>query len=276
MTLTYKQRLLEHLGQYARSELQLKQPGIFRFRDTDYELDYIIPEGESEWLGIPSDMREMVRMYAEAHRIKRHRYFRHLNSSLAFALSLFVPFFEHSPASRETLLQALGISGTLQQWQAEYIPDEKERSNVDAWWAMPDGRQYFCEVKLTESEFGTAKPDAARLTKFEEIYRPILIPHVRPSRLEPKAFFQGYQVLRNCWCAAARDDAHVIFLYPEQHSVLTKLLEPILDDVVGPLRERIHVISTESVITGILAHHGCPAELRGYAEHLGRKFLLIK
>ena len=74
----------EHLG--------IDTPGEFNYRGKLVEREHIL-DGD-KWLNIPSGAREQVRVHVEAKGIKLHRYFHHLNSSQAFALALFVPFFE--------------------------------------------------------------------------------------------------------------------------------------------------------------------------------------
>jgi hypothetical protein len=53
------------------------------------------------------------------------------------------------------------------------------------------------EVKLSEADFGKAKNDQRHLDKLTGIYSPVLVRHLEASRLEQRAFFDGYQFYRN-------------------------------------------------------------------------------
>lgn len=273
MSVTYKELLLAHLGQYRRDVLGVVLPGTFHYRGRDIPVEHILPKTDT-WLGIPSETREEVLRYAQAHGIKLHRYFHHLNSSQAFALSLFVPFFEGGVPGANALLRALNVPGSLQEWKAEAIPLPTEGTNLDAWWRTTDGAEYFCEVKLTESEFGVASNDVAHQKKLAEIYAPSLLPHLKPRRLESEAFFQSYQILRNLWYAASAEHARVVFLYPRQHRILTDLLSLVLDDVTSSLRERVMVVHSEDVLGHLRDSADCPTRLRSYAGRLAEKYLL--
>lgn len=106
----YKDRLLLHLATYRREVLGVAEAGSFRFRGRDVLVEHVLPETVDRWLNIPEASRSTVRSAVSKYGVKLHRYFHHLNSSQAFALSLFVPFFENCPYDR-ILLQILGIEG---------------------------------------------------------------------------------------------------------------------------------------------------------------------
>lgn len=269
----YKDLLLSHLAQYRQDVLHVPQPGVFKYRGRDVLVEHILPK-DQPWLGIPDEARDTVRQYVATHGIRLHQYFHHLNSSQAFALALFVPFFEGGPEASGTLLRALGIEGTLGQWAAEAVPDRAEGTNLDATWSTSTLRKYFCEVKLTEAEFGVATNDLAHQKKLSDIYAPILRAHIRANRLEGPVFFQSYQIFRNLWHAAQSSDAYVVFLYPRQHEVLTHLLNPVLEDITSELRQRVIVAHAEDVLARIVADEACPSHLRVYAERLVQKYLL--
>lgn len=271
-TLPFKERLLGHLAVYRRDVLGVETPGTFRHRGKDLSVAHILPRDQI-WLNIPEGSRSQVRTYVESNGIKLHRYFHHLNSSQAFALSLFVPFFDGPESAARALLRALGQEGGLQEWRAEAVPSKEEGTNLDAWWKSDSGRETFCEVKLTESEFGTAKSDAAHLKKLAGIYRPRLSPFVDRDWLEPERFFAAYQIMRNLWCAAGSDSARAVFLYPREHVALTKALQPVLDALAPALRERVSVVAIEDVLVRLQADSSLPPPLTAYADTLAGKYV---
>jgi hypothetical protein len=88
-------------------------------------------------------------VYLEHHpEIELHQYFHHLNSSQAFALNLFFPYFEGPPGRSRILLRALGQEGTLQErhWKLEDVPDKAEESNIDVTWMTASMTRTLCEV----------------------------------------------------------------------------------------------------------------------------------
>lgn len=271
--MNYRDLLVAHLAQYRREELKIAEPGTFAHRGRTIPVEHVLPS-DQPWLTIPLEVREQVRSYAHAHNLKLHRYFHHLNSSQAFALSLFVPFFEGGGEASSALLRALGVHGALDKWAAESVPDPDEGTNLDAWWLTADGSQYFCEVKLTEAEFGVAADDSRHRSKLDTIYAPRLAAHVKPSRLTAPAFFQSYQILRNLWHAAGTTTSRVVFLYPKQHQILDDLLMPVLEDVISELRQRVVVSYAEDVLARLGADERCPLCLRQYADRLADKYLL--
>lgn len=271
--MSYKDLLLSHLAKYRRDELKVAEPGLFKYRGRDVPVEHVLPK-DQPWLGIPPEARDTVRQYVEARGIRLHQYFHHLNSSQAFALSLFVPFFEGGHESSTALLRAFGIDGQLVSWAAEEVPDQKEGTNLDAAWSTSAGRKYLCEVKLTEAEFGVAANDVAHQEKLANTYEPVLRDHIHSSRLTASVFFQSYQILRNLWHAAKLPNSYVVFLYPRQHEVLTHLLAPVLDDITSDLRGRVLVVHSEDVLGRLAQDESCPLALRSYASRLSRKYLL--
>ena len=90
------------------------------------------------------------------------------------------------------MTQMLGPGGDVQEWHFEYVPDPEEGTNVDVAWQNSDGIWAFCEVKLSEGEFGSAKPDQRHENKFREIYSPRLHGLVDGRLLE---FCANYQIM---------------------------------------------------------------------------------
>lgn len=268
----YKERLLQHLGVYRREQLGVIDPGVFRYRGQDMKVEHVLPK-EHGWLNIPSETRSVVQAYVARRKLRLHRYFHHLNSSQAFALSLFVPYFEGAAEASTALLAALGQRSTLESWEAEAIPDPAEATNLDARWSTSDGVETFCEVKLTEAEFGTASDDAVHRAKLESIYAPRLSGVVDPSLLAPREFFKAYQILRNLWHAAGSQTARLVFIYPRQHTVLTRALSPVLEKVSPSLRNRVRVVYVEDVLDALRDNQSCPDKLRAYAGILAEKYL---
>lgn len=268
---TYTKLLRHHLAAYKTSRLGVKEAGTFVHNGKELPYAHILPK-ELRWLNILEPIRTEVRGYLDRHPdVKLHKYFHHLNSSQAFALNLFFPYFEQGAAS--TLLQALGTPAEFAGWQPEHIADATEATSVDVMWFNTSGTKTFCEVKLSEQEFGVARDDRRHRQKLEEIYKPVLTGQCAPELLEPSAFFSRYQLLRNVWLAARDPDSSVVFLVPRANSALWRQLAPFIRNLSPPLARRVHAVAIEDVLAALGSSTTAP-RLGGYSQLLQEKYLV--
>jgi hypothetical protein len=269
----YHEQLNKHLVAYKRDVLGLTEPGVFRYRGRDVLVDHIL-RVDSSWLNLVEPSRTMVQKYCKAHPgFRRHRYFHHLNSSQAFALNLFFPFFEGGSPSASALLRALGQGRALLNWEPEAMPDEREGTNIDATWDTTDQCRTICEVKLSERDFGKARHDARHLWKLRTIYKPVLRAHVDPALLRPEEFFKSYQILRNVWHMVQVESGQLLFLLPRENRKLWPLLDATLGRVQLKTRKRIRALAIEDVLDALCRDVECPADLRAYSVALRRKYV---
>lgn len=268
--MTYQDLLNQHLANFKRSSLGVTEPGSFDYRGQDLPYEHILPEEHAD-LNLFPRVRPLEQ--AAGLRTKRHRYFRHLNSSQAFAFNLFLPFFSGGAASSSVLLRALGQEGTVESWELESIPEPEEGSNLDAVWVGSGGSTTICEVKLSEAEFGKAELDDRHRDKLEKVYRPVLTQHVDAVLLEEPLFFEHYQVLRNIYHILRRPDGRLLFLLPRANAGLWKQLPPIFERVATATRARIRALAVEDVIAALAADGACSPELRAHVADLASKYL---
>ena len=205
--------------------------------------------------------------------LKLHKYFHHLNSSQAFAFNLFVPYFDRGSNAAQILLGALGQDARLLEWSLESIPDTQEQTNIDVTWKTDDGLTTLCEVKLSESELGIAKSNRIRDRKLSEIYRPALLPHVAEELLEPKAFFNAYQFLRNVWHLVQGEKSRLIFLVPQSNDKVWNRLQELVPFVSEVSRRRISIVSMEGLIQQLMRIE-TDLELREHAANLHQKYAI--
>jgi hypothetical protein len=244
---------------------------VFVHNGREVRHGHILPN-ELRWLNILEPIRAEVREYLDKHKeVKLHKYFHHLNSSQAFALNLFFPYFEQGSPSE--LLRAMNLSGELASWQPEYVDDPNEGTNFDIMWVASDGGRTFCEVKLSEQEFGTASDDRRHRQKLEDIYRPVLAGQCAPALLEPSTFFSKYQLLRNVWAAAKDKTASVVFLVPKANSTLWQELGPLIEQLSPTLARRVHAVAMEDVLEALSSSSPPQARLTWYAHLLREKYV---
>lgn len=262
----YQELLAAHLGRYRAERLGVAECGIWTYKGVERPYAHILPSDLS-WLNIPEGYRSEVREYVQRRQLRLHRFFHHLNSSQALALSLFVPYALRAPLE----LAAVMDEPAMASLELESVPVPEEGTNVDVQWSA-NGAPVYCEVKLSEAEFGTASADAAHTEKLERFYRGTLAPHVPAEMLEPRAFFGAYQIFRNLWLVARTPGARVVFFLPEGNNGLRLQLQSVLAQISPALRERTKVLYLESVLT-TLAQQNKPSILAWYAQQLVEKYV---
>lgn len=268
--MTYQDLLNQHLASYKRTSLGVDAPGSYAHKGKVYWYDHILPEEMAD-LNLLPGVLELERVHGL--RATRHQYFRHLNSSQAFAFNLFLPFFSGGAVSSSVLLRALGQEGSVESWELEAIPEPEEGSNLDAVWVGTDRNTTICEVKLSEGEFGKAEADDRHRDKLERIYRRVLSSHVDATMLEEPLFFEHYQVLRNIYHLLRSPGGRLLFLLPRENAGLWKKLPPILARVAPATRLRIRVLAIEDVIAALAGDGACPPELRVHVAAFAAKYL---
>jgi len=267
--LTYQERLERHLSSYRRDRLGVARCGTFRHKGVERVYGHILPR-ELRWLNIPEAFRAEIRAYISANpRIQLHRYFHHLNSSQAFALNLFYPYLT---LDKPTLSKALGIS-PIERGSFEEIPEPGEGTNVDVLLVVENDVPLYCEVKLSETGFGTAPVDARHRKKVEKVYRPTLLGHVDSSLLDPEVFCASYQILRNLWLAAKNPVGSVLFLLPKGNTALSAKLSHVLSRADPELRARTRVVFMEDVLKALAAASSEGRGLSWYAAMLREKYV---
>jgi len=270
---TYSAQMKRHLETYKLERLGIQESGTFLFRGRKVTRGHILPQALA-WLNIVEPIRREVQTYLRSQpQMELHEYFHHLNSSQAFALNLFFPFFEAGVG--EVLLRAMGLSGDCAGWEFEHIADSREGTNADVRWHTATGVQTYCEVKLTEQKFGSAQDDARHRTKLTEIYRPVLEGVVAPELLEPAEFFANYQILRNIWLAARSESDSVVFLLPRANNGLWAQLDPVLSRLSRPMAQRVSVVAVEEVLDTLIQSDRVPARLTAVLWLLREKYLLV-
>lgn len=267
----YQDNLKQHLGKYAKGRLGVLDKGTYDGRLYSHVLPYRL-----RYLNFLESVRAELQDYLHDNpSIKVHRYFHHLNSSQAFALNLFYPYFAADSNSAQVLSAALGVDSVVSKWEFENVPDKAEGTNVDVVWHDNAGAKIFCEVKLSESGFGTAKNDDRHQRKLAELYKPKLKPIVSENLLIDKVFFKNYQLLRNIALLAGDQQNRLVILVPRENESLHQPLQMILASVEPSVRKRIRVAYVEDCLVTLRDSKSLSPVLRLYAERLQEKYVLI-
>jgi hypothetical protein len=265
----YRDDLITHLETYKETRL-----GVFEFGLDKNKKRYrhILPI-EIKALNIIEKFRAELVAYIEGNEsVSYDSGFHHLNSSQAFAFNLFFPFFWI--VEQSTVLQnSFDLEGVISEWHFEYIPQTEEGSNIDVAWKSRNSPWNFCEVKLTETNYGTATPNEERLAKLNDIYAPRLQNIVPPDFLNPDTFFKNYQVLRNLSYLHLPEVENVFFLMPRGNTIALRHLNLVLQFVSAEYRSQIHVVFLEDLVEKLLQSVSISPELRCYMNSFSEKYL---
>ena len=178
---------------------------------------------------------------------KLHQFAHHLNSSQIMCYNFFRPFIEESckPTSMliELLQSKLGISiedanDASCSFEYEQNDEEwtwksndrtrKEGTNFD-FYIKAGEKEVFFEVKYTERGFGRCADDKGHQYKFDNLYKKKIdstdvIKKEQRKYLNFETFIKHYQLFRNILRATSKNK-YVIFIYPEDNSIVRKQYE---------------------------------------------------
>jgi len=240
----YADALKRHLAEYKRSELGVKENGLWKTQDRPYP--HILPEAELR-KNILATIRDDFWGWPECPKL--HRDFHHLNSSQAMCFNLFFPFLNYGPERAAELLDALGVPvEPIAAWAFEKIPDPEEATNLDLWLQLESDRQIFFELKLTESEFGAPKPNEKRSEKYAELYRPRLEGRVANALIDTEEeFFKRYQLMRNLWHLDAERDDLLFLIFPHGNRKLVEQADSFCGELEAAWRARVTAIRLEAL-----------------------------
>ena len=140
-------------------------------------------------------------------------------------------------------------------------------------WCAADGSWTYCEVKLTEAEFGGAPDDKRHREKLANIYSPVLGKYCEPTLLQPSWFFENYQILRNVWLAARTTSSSILFLLPKSNASLWERAHLVLKGLHPLLAKRVRVASTEEVLRTLAESGSLSPRLSAQAELLAEKYV---
>jgi hypothetical protein len=270
--ITYQTALKKHLVEYKANRLGIREAGVYRKTGRAYQ--HILPSN-LRYLNLLESIRAEFRDYLRhKHEVRLHPDFHHLNSSQALAFNLFFPFLSAGGEAARLIGEALGPGGDVREWHFEYVPDPDEGTNVDVAWRNSKKNWTFCEVKLSEGEFGSAKPDQRHEKKLREIYSPRLQGLVDEGLLEFGEFCRHYQLLRNISLLGTHPDSNVVFLIPEQNGALIPALKAVIGSLAASVQHRVHVSYLEKVLASLKNHRTLDPELKLYAAQLEEKYVV--
>lgn len=154
----------------------------------------------------------------------------------------------------------------------EKIIEETEGTNFDFFMETASGSRILFELKLSEGDFGTAKPDARHKKKLEEIYRSRLIGKVNPRYLDEDFFFRHYQLLRNI-SYLGQDDA-LFIIFPRANEALSGTEQTIGDMLTDNFREKVRILYLEDLTEKILQSVDANARMVQHYSEFKEKYII--
>jgi hypothetical protein len=265
----YRDLMWSHLSKYRMDRLGISDCGTWNGRP----YSHILPPELRCLNFLEAFQAEIQEHLRENPQVHLHRNFHHLNSSQAFALNLFFPFLHSGATSARALSAAVGIDADVTDWHFERVHDEAEGTNVDVTWrtSSKDG-WVFCEVKLTETDFGSGANDVRHRLKLERTYIPRLKRHVDPDLLRTESFLENYQLLRNIHLVAEDPRHRLAIVLPRGNEKLTSPLNRVLNAINQPVRAQIVTAYVEDCIDRLRAEPSLSEKLRVYATMLAEKY----
>jgi len=267
----YERILKAHLALYKRRRLGIQESGEYDGR----EYQHILPE-RLKFLNVLEGMRAEVQEYLRANpKVRLHKYFHHLNSSQALAFNLFFPFLSEGAAASKLLSDALMLEGGVIEWWFERVHDTVEGTNVDVAWRGEGNAHVFCEVKLSERDFGVALADQRHLKKRLDVYLPKLQGLVEDSLMEPSAFFQNYQLLRNVSLLCGDSGHTLLLIVPAENESLRPSIERVVTRLTGACVPRVRVVHLETLLDQLQASTVQHSRLFMHSVQLKEKYVLV-
>ena len=244
---SYDSCLKDHLSNYKVTQLGVSDDGIWKGNGKSYS--HILPECHKR-LNILETIREQFWAYLQSNlQLKLHMDFHHLNSSQAMCFNLFFPFFGLPDSDPTPLLAALGLPAEdVDAWEFEFIPDPAEGTNFDFWIHLGSDSEVFFEIKLSESAFGSCKPDESHKQKREGFYRDRLKHKCSLEALEDDFFFENYQLLRNLSYVDRHKDHSLIVLLPKENKSLTPGEDRFRSVLLPEVKPFVKIVYMESLL----------------------------
>jgi hypothetical protein len=142
-------------------------------------------------------------------------------------------------------------------------------------WRSSDSGCIFCEVKLSEENFGTAKINLERQHKLKTIYRPRLEPLLKShDLLEERVFFRHYQLLRNVSLLAENPEHKLVILFPRENELLEDPLRTVLDNIQPAVRNRIKKTYLEDCLTYLKQETSISQKLGEHSADIEEKYIV--
>ena len=167
----------------------------------------ILIQGSSGFSIIPNQNSHKIVIDGH-HPFSLHADWSHLNSSQVLCINYFYDFL-FNPSKLSTFVHLLGID--LKPLCGEFEVNPGDGSSIDFVVHFDNGKILFCEIKYSESNFGTANTKEYG----DDFYRNRKKRYYGKVIITDFDYFKHYQIVRNICLATSGN--HTLFLYPDRN-----------------------------------------------------------
>lgn len=246
-TSLYREKMWRHLADYKQYVLGVQRNGVWRGNNKEYP--HILPFGYQH-LNILETYREEFWKFFRTSTIKLHSDFHHLSSSQAMCFNLFFPFLVEDKKHMQILRKLFPTDEPIKDGEFEVVLNPAEGTNFDFCIATSKSKKLF-EIKLTEPDFGSAKPDESHLSKFQTVYLPSMDGKFSPGFCSREVFLRHYQLMRNVWNLDVGTCDTLVCVVPKANSCLTREIEFLKKCLSEPYRARVNVHYLEDLVATV-------------------------
>lgn len=274
------EKIYSHLKEYKEKTLCISEQGIYVYRKKKLAKSYILPDKDTEKNLLDSGYFPAEKEFYEKLKFKNriHRYFRHLNSSQALALNLFVPVIEENLYSSLFCIDGIKIRSAEFEHIEEKSFEDKfsgfRKTNFD-FFVQSENEKFFFEVKYSERGFGNAASDEIHKQKFQEIYRPELKEICTKEsfqEIDEKRFLKDYQLWRII-CHVRYGS--VYFAVPEFRPDLKDKVESARSAIKKEYQDKIHVLVINEFVEKMISKGEAEGneKISGHYKEFKEKYL---
>jgi hypothetical protein len=260
--LAYADDLKDHLVRYKQQTLRIAENGVWR----ENEYEHILPV-EHRFLNILETFRQEFQERVASGQVSFNlEDLPHLNSSQAMGINLFLPF--HKSRNYSAFLAALELDEeSIQEAHFEHVMGEQ--TNVDILLHGESGHRVFIEIKLKETEFGSAGSITADYQGIFNERRPQLESVIQEKYLTLETFKKHYQLLRYLAFLSGKSSDTFCLLVPRRNEQFKKEIAILDAMVLDDKKDNVKVVYLEDVVDQLIN------SLRD-DELLHRHFVLFK
>ncbi len=252
--MSFKENVLNSLCEYRSEKLNIKELGVFKYREQELLKEHILPV-KFRTYNILENYRESF-FSSPNSKIDFHKYFHHLNSSQALCINLFFPLILDEKLY--LILDLLGIPGqsiteVAFEKESELESGAGRKTNFDFYILLADDTKVYFEIKYTESEFGKAKDDDEHRAKYEKTYLPLLRnnDYIKREFSDVDEFLKSYQIMRNL--CHINENSFVVFVYPEANKKIHIQAQTAKESILtNKGNKKFRILTLESTIEQII------------------------
>ena len=259
----------EHLSNYKKNELQLKENGVWVGNGQKY--GHILPLADAEKNYLSNVSKDSLKQE------ERHKFWYHLNSSQTLCVNFFAPLIniENGKYLNDLMSKLLGKKISMKHEEKspkfEYVPVPKS-TNFDFYFKDTNSNEYFFEIKYTEagiSESGGGRTPSKAFVDFYE--KDVLNNPMFRNVTEDMFMNKHFQAYRNM--VKGVGDNYSIFITMKSNKATYEELQSALNDLEVKETPNVVLLYWEELIDLVLELVKDNEELKDYYQRFKKKYI---